>query len=635
MRLIGRNMRHARGGWKREHLPPRIALALALGSLACGPNAVTGAALTTDNKIGSTSQALTSLGPYGWIQGEPSRLLGRVRDINCYLTWITGHFAGRGEKVEITRDSNWWWLGGTSQQNDVRALAHCVSAYDSSGDSEGTWVQGQAPVNLGSSSGRICLLTSFSGKFMGAGEYVQITESRGSWWLSGGSGQTDVQATAHCFNVPSYTQEYTWTQGQSAVKIGDAKQIACGLTYASGRFYGAGEFVGVEKWFEDAWYLGGYSEQIDVSGKARCFPLAVATASFNAMIGAPICSGVSASCSSGDLLIGRANSERNAPNTTGGSCADGPSGPYHVIESIDSMRISSIDGAMMRTGARVRVDATVWAWEFFAFDSLDLYWSPNGASEWTYISTLRPSNAGRNVLSAEFQLGQSPLQAIRGVSRSSLASAAPCNPGASHDTDDLIFAVDSRSIVAAYDAILQAPHCFDSTASCDSGTLLVGEGDAGPEANAPNMIVTSQGGIGDYNQGSFHVTSSIDRLRVYTLDGAPLASGSQAILEAKVWVTADQYWEFGYSGGIPNHGTLRDIWTCQRVTFQYARDVASPSWITLGSWKPSGPGPATANIVFNLGTGFGTSGAVVRATLSETSNCSGQADTDDLVFHVD
>jgi hypothetical protein len=635
MRLNGRNTQHARGcHWKRDVLSLCMALTLLLGSLACGSNAVTGAAQTSDNKIGSASQALTSLGPYGWMQGQPSTLLGRVRDVNCYLTWITGHYAGWGEKIEITRDSNWWWLGGTSQQNDVSALADCVSAYDSSGDSEGTWVQGQAPVNLGSSSGRICLLTSFSGKFTGGGEYVQITESRGSWWLSGDSHQTDVQATAHCFNVPSYTQEYTWTQGQSAVKIGDAKQVACGLTYAAGRFYGAGEFVGVMKWFEDAWYLGGSSEQIDVSGKARCFPLAVTPASFSAMIGAPTCAGVSASCSSGDLLIGRANSERNAPNTVGGSCADGASGAFHVDESIDSMRISSIDGAMMRTGARVRVDATVWAWQAFALDSLDLYWSPNGASEWTYISTLKPSNSGRNVLSAEFQLGQSPIQAIRGVFRGSLVNAAPCNPGAYNDTDDLVFSVDSRSIVATYDATLQVPRCFDSTASCDSGTLLVGEGDAGPEVNAPNMIVTSRG-IGDSNSGFFHGTSSIDRLRVYTLDGAPLASGSQAILEARVWVTPyraeDVYQPFPIAPG----PYIDRSWRCQSINFQYARDANAPTWITLGSWAPSGPGLASATIAFNLGTGFGTNGAVVRATLSESSNCLGQADTDDLVFHVD
>ncbi|GEJ58776.1 Ig-like domain-containing protein [Anaeromyxobacter diazotrophicus] len=165
-------------------------------------------------------------------------------------------------------------------------------------------------------------------------------------------------------------------------------------------------------------------------------------ATFDSVRRVPLCASVGVSCDSGTLLNGRAGlgPEVNAPNTLGGSCGDGTSGTYHVDESLDRLKISTLDGGPLAAGKTVRVDATVWVWGASS-DWLDLYYAASADSPtWTFIKTIAPTASGLQTLSTTYVLPSGAVQAIRGVFRYG-GSAASCAAGSYNDVDDLAFAV--------------------------------------------------------------------------------------------------------------------------------------------------------------------------------------------------
>jgi subtilisin family serine protease len=168
------------------------------------------------------------------------------------------------------------------------------------------------------------------------------------------------------------------------------------------------------------------------------------TAAYDATLKAPKCAVAGSSCDSGaSLLLGRATKgpEPNQPNTINNSCADGTSGTFHVDESNDRLKVSTIDGTTFAAGKSVRIDATVWAWSTPSSDKLDLYYTANAAApSWTFIATLTPSVAGAQTLSATYTLPAGALQAVRAQFRYS-GTAGTCSTGSYNDRDDLIFAV--------------------------------------------------------------------------------------------------------------------------------------------------------------------------------------------------
>ena len=164
---------------------------------------------------------------------------------------------------------------------------------------------------------------------------------------------------------------------------------------------------------------------------------------FDEALGAPRCATVSASCDSGPILLnGRDNvgPEPNQPNTINGSCADGALGIYHVDESNDRLRVSTLDGSPLGAGKTVRIDATVWAWETGEMDSLDLYYAPDANNpDWMFIATLTPAVTGAQVLSATYTLPAGCMQAVRARFRYQ-GSVSSCGTGNYDDHDDLVFA---------------------------------------------------------------------------------------------------------------------------------------------------------------------------------------------------
>jgi hypothetical protein len=174
-----------------------------------------------------------------------------------------------------------------------------------------------------------------------------------------------------------------------------------------------------------------------------------ATVVYDAVLGAPKCGQPGSVCDSGTLLDGRGNitggQEPNQPNTIYNSCSDNTIGTYHLDESIDRIRISTLDGSGLGPGKAVRIEVTVWAFSV-TDDYLDLFYAPDASNpNWTYIATLVPSNTGLQVLSTTFVLpAGGTLQALR-ANFLYQGAAAPCSGGSGNydDHDDLIFATAS------------------------------------------------------------------------------------------------------------------------------------------------------------------------------------------------
>jgi choice-of-anchor B domain-containing protein len=332
---------------------------------------------------------------------------------------------------------------------------------------------------------------------------------------------------------------------------------------------------------------GGF--QLDVVRDRVTVTVTGATAVYDPALQVPSCGTVADSCDSGSLLVGRDSitgsqglgPEPHQPNTISASCADGTSGTFHVDESIDRVRVSTLDGRGFASGALVKVDVTVWAWAANpAADKLELYYASSASAPvWNHITTLTPSAGGSQTLSATYLLPLGDLQAVRARFRYGGAKA-PCQTGAFDDHDDLAFAVDRSA--AVFDPLLKAPRCWAIGGLCDSGTLLVGRDGVGPEPNQPNTINDS---CADGTSGVFHVDESNDRIQVSTLDGGPLAPGKIVKVEATVW----------------DHNRSRDL--RDRLDLFYAANANNPSWVPIKSLISPGPGLQKLSAVYRLPEG--------------------------------
>ena len=345
------------------------------------------------------------------------------------------------------------------------------------------------------------------------------------------------------------------------------------------------------------------------------------TAVFDLALRAPKCPSVGRSCDSGpSLLLGRdgRGPEPNQPNTINGSCADGTLGTFHVDESNDRIKVSTLDGGDFASGKTVRVDATVWAWSGGpGQDRLDLYYAANANSpSWVYIGTLTPPAGGARVLSATYTLPSGPLQAVRARYRYQGIVAA-CGAGSWTDHDDLVFAVTSSGPgdqAAAFDPVLQAPACPIVGRSCDSGpALLLGRDGKGPEPNQPNTINDS---CADGTLGTYHADESNDRITVSTVDGSGFAAGKQVRIDATVWAWVTP--------------------TSDKLDLYYAANANSPVWTFIATLTPAGSGQRVLSATYTLPAGTlqavrarfryeGTAAACLAGSFD---------DHDDLVFAV-
>ena len=118
--------------------------------------------------------------------------------------------------------------------------------------------------------------------------------------------------------------------------------------------------------------------------------------------------------------------------------------------------------------------------------------------------------------------------------------------------------------MAAFDVALGVPVCAGGS-SCDSGSLLVGRGPVGPDGGTePHYPNTLAPVCADGPVGFFHYGPSLDRLRIATLDGSPLAPGKGVQVEATVWVYSPY----------------------NALDLYYAADASNPQWTYLQTLMP-------------------------------------------------
>jgi leucyl aminopeptidase len=173
--------------------------------------------------------------------------------------------------------------------------------------------------------------------------------------------------------------------------------------------------------------------------------------------------------------------------------------------------------------------------------------------------------------------------------------------------------VSNTSTTATYDATLRAPKCANVNTACDSGTLLNGRNNLGPEANKPNTI---NGSCADGASGVYHSDESNDRLKVSTTDGTPLKTGKTVRVEATVWA---------YS-----------TYTSDRLDLYYAANANSPTWTLIGTLTPTKSGAQTLSATYTLPAGA-LQAVRARFRYSGTAGSCGTGsydDHDDLIFAV-
>jgi hypothetical protein len=227
-------------------------------------------------------------------------------DAFCYLTGLGGKFIGEGEHVSVTiHDDGWWYLDGSSGQQDVHGMAACArwgdfaatpernysllytaAAWDDSAAGPLWPHEHQAAAVPMWDRNSFCMLTGFKGALNGPGEHVYINPGApdfvldvdnwvGSWIYTGTTGYANcaylgqVGEVAYVGGDPSSLGQYYWNQGDYQVTMARTDEAICFLTGITGRFMGIGEEVEIA---EDRgfWVLRGKSGQNSVGARARC-----------------------------------------------------------------------------------------------------------------------------------------------------------------------------------------------------------------------------------------------------------------------------------------------------------------------------------------------------------------------------
>jgi hypothetical protein len=169
------------------------------------------------------------------------------------------------------------------------------------------------------------------------------------------------------------------------------------------------------------------------------------TAAFDPALLAPLCAGAGRACDSGTLLAGRdtitGGAEPHQPNTLGGSCADGTGGRFHTRESVDRLRVETLDGTPLAAGKAVRVEVTLWSYSRGLANTLEVFAAADATQPaWTPVALVRPLRPGAQTVEATYTLPAGAVQAVRARLRY-LGDAGPCGGGRYDDHDDLAFAV--------------------------------------------------------------------------------------------------------------------------------------------------------------------------------------------------
>jgi N-acetylneuraminic acid mutarotase len=132
---------------------------------------------------------------------------------------------------------------------------------------------------------------------------------------------------------------------------------------------------------------------------------------------------------------------------------------------------------------------------------------------------------------------------------------------------------------ASYNAALGVPWCNTVGALCDSGTYLNGRANLEPELNQPNTLF---GSCADGTAG-YHADPSLDRIRVYTLDGSSFAPGKTVRIEVTLFAAP--------------------YYNSERLDLYSAANANSPVWTYLTTLTPWSGNTTTLTATYVLPSG--------------------------------
>eukprot|EP00804_Cyclotella_cryptica_P003615 CCRYP_002210-RA/>CCRYP_002210-RA protein AED:0.19 eAED:0.19 QI:275/1/1/1/1/1/5/100/704 len=265
------------------------------------------------------------------------------------------------------------------------------------------------------------------------------------------------------------TAGYQWATLMSLCNwcLGDFENIM--YTYG-GIFHDSGNKSDISDWIDNPKLVANYDDThksvdprreghrmfLHVSSRGSCVippvsqdpPIVFAT--YDTTLKVPKCTAVAKSCASGNLLLGRGNigpSEGGTSPNSLDSCTDGTNGSYLSDESLERIKISSIDSDLLTVGSPAEIVAVAYVWSSIQ-NFVDFYYATDPFSpSWHLIASVSPTWTGRQSMRVQFSLGASALQAVRVVIRYgqsySNSSSFICPTSGYDDVDDLVFAVST------------------------------------------------------------------------------------------------------------------------------------------------------------------------------------------------
>jgi subtilisin family serine protease len=334
-------------------------------------------------------------------------------------------------------------------------------------------------------------------------------------------------------------------------------------------------------------------------GASRAQALVVATpghAAYDPALKAVRCDTPGAQCDSTTLLDGRGplGPEPNAPNTINAACSDGMSGSYGSDESLNRLRVYTVDGTNLAPGKAVKIEATVRAFSA-AEDFLTIYATANaGSPSWSLVKSLKPTVAGTNVLVADYVLPAGSLQAVRGVFRYQ-GTAASCPAGDYDEADDLVFTTQANDVTPPSTAVTSP-----ASGAAVSGTIPISANAS--DANGVARVV--------FYAGSTVVGTDTTSPYSVAWDTTRVPDGAHSL-------TARAYDHAG------NHGSSAATSVTVRNTAAAApRELIASGGFepTVGGWTRTGASFFSTGGVHHTGTGYAYLGKANAAsgTLSQS-----------------
>lgn len=247
-----------------------------------------------------------------WVQGQPTMKLVPAETNYCYLVRVQGKFMGYGEQVRLRVINGFWTLGGTSQQQDVQAIARCFARSEvKAAPNAVRWASEEISATADTAGGgcvdtfpkaawwgdAATVLTLVTGALRGGGERLTINQSGdpfGASTLILHSCQKQLGMGVYSFfvGIPSSGRsarfigpngtgtagqagEYTVFPGQQTL-MAPTFDAFCYFTEINGKFDGGAESAeilsGGDANGQSRWLLRTSSSGTSsVSAKARCY----------------------------------------------------------------------------------------------------------------------------------------------------------------------------------------------------------------------------------------------------------------------------------------------------------------------------------------------------------------------------